>query len=82
MQVGIGLGDNSFAALITRGLKEIAALGEALRRRKRNILWTYSDFGDLIVTCLSEHSRNRKAGILVGQGKTIEEARKEVRNGN
>lgn len=40
------------------------------------------DFGDLIVTCLSKHSRNRKAGILIGQGKTIEEARKEVRNGN
>ncbi len=36
------------------------------------------DFGDLIVTCLSEHSRNRKAGMLIGQGKTIEEARKEV----
>ena len=40
------------------------------------------DFGDLIVTCLSQHSRNRKAGFLLGQGKNIEEIKKEVRNGN
>lgn len=74
---GIGLGDNSFAALITRGLKEIAELGVALGGKKETF-YGLTGLGDLIVTCLSEHSRNRKAGKLIGQGKTIEEARKEV----
>ena len=74
---GLNLGDNSFAALITRGLKEISELGEALGGEKETF-YGLTGLGDLIVTCLSEHSRNRKAGILIGQGKTIEEARKEV----
>lgn len=74
---GIHLGDNSFAALITRGLGEITRLGIALGGEK-DTLYGLSGLGDLIVTCLSEHSRNRKAGKLIGEGKTIEEARKEV----
>lgn len=74
---GIGLGDNSFAALITRGLNEITRLGVALGG-KQNTFYGLTGLGDLIVTCLSEHSRNRKAGILIGQGKTIEETQKEV----
>ena len=74
---GLGLGDNTFAALITRGLKEIAELGETLGGEKETF-YGLTGLGDLVVTCLSEHSRNRKAGILIGQGKTIEEAKKEV----
>ena len=64
---GIGLGDNSFAALITRGLKEISRLGVELGG-KEETFYGLSGLGDLIVTCLSEHSRNRKAGMLIGQG--------------
>ena len=78
---GIGLGDNSFAALITRGLKEITELGISLGGEKETF-YGLTGLGDLIVTCLSEHSRNRKAGFLLGKGKNIEEIRKEVRNGN
>ena len=74
---GIGLGDNSFAALITRGLKEIVRLGVELGG-KEETFYGLSGLGDLIVTCLSEHSRNRKAGYLIGQGKTLEETKKEV----
>ncbi len=74
---GIGLGDNTFAALITRGLVEITNLGVALGG-KRETFYGLSGLGDLIVTCLSEHSRNRRAGKLIGQGKTLEEARKEI----
>lgn len=74
---GIGLGDNSFAALITRGLKEIERLGVELGG-KEETFYGLSGLGDLIVTCLSEHSRNRKAGYLVGQGKSLEETKKEV----
>ena len=74
---GIGLGDNSFAALITRGLTEISRLGVSLGGKKETF-YGLSGLGDLIVTCLSEHSRNRKAGKLIGQGKTLEEAKKEV----
>lgn len=74
---GIGFGDNTFAALITRGLVEIRKLGVALGGEK-DTFYGLSGLGDLIVTCLSEHSRNRKAGFLIGQGKTIEEAKKEV----
>ena len=66
---GINLGD--------RGLGEITRLGVALGGEK-DTLYGLSGLGDLIVTCLSEHSRNRKAGKLIGEGKTIEEARKEV----
>ena len=74
---GIGLGDNSFAALITRGLSEISRLGVKLGGKKETF-YGLSGLGDLIVTCLSEHSRNRKAGKLIGQGKTLEETKKEV----
>lgn len=74
---GIGLGDNSFAALITRGLKEIVRLGVELGG-KEETFYGLSGLGDLIVTCLSEHSRNRKAGYLIGQGKTLEKTKKEV----
>lgn len=75
--VGMNLGDNSFAALLTRGLTEIARLGEALDG-KSETFYGLSGLGDLIVTCSSKYSRNRKAGMLIGQGKTIEETRKEV----
>ncbi len=74
---GIGLGDNTFAALITRGLNELTRLGVELGGEKETF-YGLSGLGDLIVTCLSEHSRNRRAGKLIGQGKTIEEAKKEV----
>lgn len=74
---GLGYGDNTFAALITRGLTEIRRLGIEMGAES-NTLYGLSGLGDLIVTCLSEHSRNRKAGKLIGQGKTIEETRKEV----
>ena len=74
---GIGFGDNTFAALITRGLVEIRKLGVALGGEK-DTFYGLSGLGDLIVTCLSEHSRNRKAGFLIGKGKTIEETKKEV----
>ncbi len=74
---GIGLGDNSFAALITRGLGEITRLGEKMGGKKETF-YGLTGLGDLIVTCLSEHSRNRRAGKLIGEGKTLEEARKEI----
>ena len=74
---GLGLGDNSFAALITRGLKEITELGVTLGGNK-DTFYGLTGLGDLIVTCLSEHSRNRRAGMLIGKGKSLEEARKEI----
>lgn len=74
---GIGLGDNTFAALITRGLAELSRLGVELGGQK-DTLYGLSGLGDLIVTCLSEHSRNRRAGKLIGQGKSLEETKKEV----
>ena len=74
---GIGLGDNTFAALITRGLAELTRLGVALGGQK-DTLYGLSGLGDLIVTCLSEHSRNRRAGKLIGQGKNLEETKQEV----
>ena len=74
---GLGYGDNTFAALITRGLTEIRRLGTKLGAES-NTLYGLSGLGDLIVTCLSEHSRNRRAGKLIGQGKSIEEAKQEV----
>ena len=74
---GLELGDNSFAALITRGLHEIAILGEILGGKKETF-YGLTGLGDLIVTCLSEHSRNRRAGKLLGQGKKIDDIRKEI----
>lgn len=77
ISAGIDLGDNTFAALITRGLHEISLLGEVLGGNKQTF-YGLTGLGDLIVTCLSEHSRNRRAGKLLGQGKNIEEIRKEI----
>lgn len=74
---GIGLGDNTFAALITRGLTELTRLGVELGGQKETF-YGLSGLGDLVVTCLSKHSRNRKAGLLIGQGKSLEETKKEV----
>lgn len=74
---GIGLGDNSFAALITRGLYEISRLGEVLGGN-RETFYGLTGLGDLIVTCLSEHSRNRRAGKMVGQGMPLEKVREEI----
>ena len=64
---GLGLGDNTKAMLMTRGLTEIARLGEAMGGRKETFAGL-AGIGDLIVTCTSMHSRNRRCGILVGQG--------------
>lgn len=75
---GLNLGDNTKAALITRGIYEIARLGTALGA-KPETFYGLSGIGDLIVTCTSMHSRNRRAGILIGQGKSCEEATKEVK---
>ena len=73
----LGMGDNTFAALITRGLNEISKLGVVLGGNQ-NTFYGLTGLGDLIVTCLSEHSRNRRAGKLVGRGLPIDEVRKEV----
>ena len=74
---GLGYGDNTKAALITRGLAEIARLGMAMGG-KFETFCGLTGIGDLIVTCASMHSRNRRAGILIGQGKTCDEAMAEV----
>ena len=74
---GIGLKDNSFAALVTRGMAEIVRLGVKLGGQYETF-YGLSGLGDLIVTCMSEHSRNRKAGKLIGQGVSLEEAKKQV----
>lgn len=74
---GLGLGDNSKAAFMTRGLTEIARLGVKLGARQDTFAGL-SGVGDLIVTCCSMHSRNRRAGILIGQGKTAKEAMEQV----
>ena len=74
---GLGYGDNAKAALITRGIAEISRLGIKMGARYET-LNGLSGIGDLIVTCASMHSRNRRAGILIGQGKTYEEAMAEV----
>ena len=74
---GLGYGDNTKAALITRGIAEIGRLGIAMGGRFETFCGL-TGIGDLIVTCASMHSRNRRAGILIGQGKTYEEAMAEV----
>ncbi|WP_066873201.1 NAD(P)H-dependent glycerol-3-phosphate dehydrogenase [Clostridium mediterraneense] len=74
---GIGYGDNSKAALMTRGMYEIAKAGIALGG-KMETFYGLTGMGDLIVTCTSMHSRNRRAGILIGQGKTLDEAIEEI----
>ncbi len=75
---GLGYGDNTKAALITRGIAEIARLGTAMGG-KWETFCGLTGIGDLIVTCASMHSRNRRAGILIGQGHTMEEAMEEVK---
>ena len=75
---GLGYGDNTKAALITRGITEIARLGIAMGG-KFETFCGLTGIGDLIVTCASMHSRNRRAGILIGQGKTCQEAMDEVK---
>ena len=74
---GMGCGDNTKALLMTRGLAEMARLGVALGGRKETFTGL-AGVGDLIVTCTSMHSRNRRCGILIGQGKGIQEAIREV----
>lgn len=75
---GLGYGDNTKAALITRGISEISRLAIKMGAHPET-LNGLTGIGDLIVTCESQHSRNRKAGMLIGQGYTMEEATKEVK---
>ena len=75
---GLGYGDNTKAALITRGIAEIARLGTKMGARMETF-YGLSGIGDLIVTCASVHSRNRKAGYLMGKGYTMQQAMDEVK---
>lgn len=75
---GLGYGDNSKAAIITRGIAEITRLGIKMGG-KAETFSGLTGIGDLIVTCASMHSRNRRAGILIGQGKSMQEAMDEVK---
>ena len=74
---GMGFGDNTKAALMTRGLTEIARLGMAMGGKKETFAGL-TGVGDLIVTCTSMHSRNRRCGILIGQGVPVQEALKQI----
>ncbi|MBQ5777741.1 MAG: NAD(P)-dependent glycerol-3-phosphate dehydrogenase, partial [Oscillospiraceae bacterium] len=74
---GLGLGDNTKAALMTRGLAEMIRLGVALGGKEETFSGL-AGLGDLIVTCMSMHSRNRRAGILIGQGATSEKAIEKI----
>lgn len=78
MADGLGYGDNTKAALITRGISEVGRLALKMGA-KYETLMGLTGIGDLIVTCASKHSRNRKAGMLIGQGYTMDEAMKEVK---
>lgn len=78
MADGLGCGDNTKAALITRGIAEISRLGVAMGGNIETFAGL-SGIGDLIVTCASKHSRNRRAGVLMGQGKSYKEAMDEVK---
>ena len=78
MNDGLGFGDNSKAALMTRGIAEMKRLGIAMGGKAETFAGL-SGIGDLIVTCTSMHSRNRRAGILLGQGKSLEETLAEVK---
>ncbi|MDU6032296.1 MAG: NAD(P)H-dependent glycerol-3-phosphate dehydrogenase, partial [Peptoniphilus harei] len=77
MNDGLAYGDNSKAALMTRGIYEMSKLGISLGANPHTFN-SLSGIGDLIVTCTSMHSRNRRAGILIGEGKSMEEACNEV----
>ncbi len=74
---GLGYGDNTFAAMVARGLVELSRLSKAMGADPYTI-YGLSGLGDLIVTCMSEHSRNRRAGILLAKGYSIEEMKKEI----
>lgn len=74
---GLKYGDNTKAALMTRGMKEIARIATALGGKEKTF-YGLTGIGDLIVTCTSVHSRNRRAGILIGEGKSLDEAMNEV----
>lgn len=78
MSDGLGFGDNAKAALLTRGVVEIARLGVALGG-KGDTFMGLSGIGDIIVTCTSMHSRNRRAGILLGKGYSLDDTLKEVK---
>ncbi|MGE5615141.1 MAG: NAD(P)H-dependent glycerol-3-phosphate dehydrogenase [Bacillota bacterium] len=75
---GLGYGDNTRAALMTRGIAEISRLGCAMGAKSQTFAGL-AGIGDLIVTCTSMHSRNRRAGILIGQGRTVEQAIEEIK---
>lgn len=75
---GLGYGDNTKAALMTRGMVEISRLGEKLGA-KRETFFGLTGMGDLIVTCISMYSRNRRAGIKIGQGMPVKEAIKSIK---
>ena len=75
---GLGYGDNTKAALITRGIAEISRLGVKMGGKVESFSGL-TGIGDLIVTCASVHSRNRKAGYLIGRGKSVQEAMDEVK---
>ena len=77
ISAGLGYGDNTKAALITRGMAEITRLGLAMGCQS-STFYGLAGIGDLIVTATSVHSRNNRAGFLIGQGKNVEEAKKEV----
>jgi len=77
ISVGLGFGDNTMAMLITRGLAEIAELCVKMGGHKETLAGL-AGLGDLIVTCTSEYSRNRRAGVLIGKGLSTEQAMKEV----
>lgn len=74
---GVGYGDNTKAALMTRGMAEIIRIGVKMGAEKETF-YGLTGMGDLIVTCTSMHSRNRRCGILIGQGMSVEEATKQI----
>ena len=77
MSHGLGLGDNAVAALVTRALAEMTRLGTALGGRAETFAGL-SGVGDLIVTCFSQHSRNHRVGLALGEGKSLEEATRQL----
>ena len=74
---GLGFGDNTKAAIMTRSMNEMIKVGEVLGGKEQTF-YGLTGMGDLIVTCTSMHSRNRRAGILIGKGVSVDEACKEV----
>lgn len=74
---GLEMGDNTFAAVVTRGLVELSRLSEKMGADSKTI-YGLTGLGDLLVTTMSGHSRNKRAGILIGQGKTIEEVKEHL----